>query len=189
MAAEQTPQGMAQKLQALGVEYVLVEGDSAIVPKARELVESASDAVANYGTASLRRWKSEYRFAHELLINPRFQDETGWSFSQPPRLGEGRVVTVQGPASQSVPVQPARRYLNEITVVCPRAPALARAQVNWISSAGEFLKADIRVVECGPQPSTYRMEVIAPGRAAVATVYASGHTEAPVEFKANSFRR
>ncbi|MDB5894741.1 MAG: hypothetical protein JWQ88_2272 [Rhodoferax sp.] len=188
LRTQQTPRDLVTALQGLGVEYVLMDGNPGHEPKASELLLRTTEPVGSYGAASVRRWTAEYRFAQEMLANPHFQDGAGWSSTEAPRKGQGVVVTVQAPAVQSVPVQPDRRYLNEITVVCP-TPALARAQVNWASAGGEFLKTDIRVVECGPQAATHQMEVVAPPRAAIATVYAGGHTEAPVEFKVNSFRR
>lgn len=185
---QKTGPQMAKALQEAGVQFLVVDADW---PQAgpRELVEGVTEAVATFGPVSVRRWKPEHRFREELLLNPRFESPTGWSFTtEPPRPGRGAVVSVRAPAVQTIAVQPARRYLHVITIACEQ-PALARQQINWSSAQSVIVKSDIRVFECGPQPATHQVEVVAPPGAALATVFSVGHTDAPVEFTQNSFRR
>jgi hypothetical protein len=175
-------------LHDAGVEYVLLDADW---PRAgpRQLVEDATEPVASFARVTVRRWKPEYRFQQELLTDTTFRPGGGWQVAPgASRAGDGLWVTAAATATQSVPVQPGRTYLNEIRIACPQ-PGLARAQVNWGSASGVFLKADIRVLDCGPQPTLHEIEVVAPAGAAVATVYASAHGPGRVQFLENSFRR
>lgn len=189
MGVPRTGPDMVKTLQDEGVEYILYDPTWPQPPRPKAIVETVTEPVASYGVASLRRFKDEFRFRQELLANPRFQDATGWHFGgPPPRPGGGLVVAGADAASQVVPVQPLRRYVNEITVRCD-PPSGARAQVNWLSAEGLFLKTDIQVYECGKELSTFRMEAVAPPGAANAAVYAVGHAGGRVEFQQNSLRR
>jgi hypothetical protein len=188
LLAQRDAAAMARLLHDAGVEYVLLDADW---PRAgpRQLVEDATEPVASFARVTVRRWKPEYRFQQELLTDTTFRPGGGWQVAPgASRAGDGLWVTAAATATQSVPVQPGRTYLNEIRIACPQ-PGLARAQVNWGSASGVFLKADIRVLDCGPQPTLHEIEVVAPAGAAVATVYASAHGPGRVQFLENSFRR
>jgi hypothetical protein len=188
LLSQETGSGIANLLQERGVEYVLLD-DRLTRPKLRELVASVTEAVDSMGQVSVRRWKPEYRFQRELLADPEFTGAKAWQFIGDAVHAPGSaLVTVQAPAWQTIAAQPGRHYLDTATIVCPD-PTQARLQVNWSGARGEFLKADIRVVDCTAQPSTHTMEVVAPAGATEATVYASAHTDKRVEFRKVSFRR
>jgi 4-amino-4-deoxy-L-arabinose transferase-like glycosyltransferase len=187
LLAQDSGPAIAAMMQDLGVEYVLLD---AAWPRARqrEMVASVTDVVAAFENITVRRWKPQYRFQHELLEDTDFTRGKGWQFlGEAPREPGGAWVTQQTPAMQTVPVKAGRRYLNAVEIACP-VPTYARLQVNW-SSRTDFLKADIRVVECGPQPSRHAMEVVAPAGATAVTVFASGYGTERVQFRENSFRR
>ncbi|MNP46748.1 hypothetical protein D3C76_1407680 [compost metagenome] len=54
---------------------------------------------------------------------------------------------------------------------------------------GDFITTSIETCDCTTQWETHEMNVVAPANATSVIIYASGHTDTPLEFKSLSFRQ
>jgi hypothetical protein len=180
----------AQLLLGKGVDYVILDENWGSADQ-RKRVAEATEKLAEFGAITVRMIKSDYRFQTELLTNPDFSTYEGWTLSSGEKgQPSGRLTTsVLSPAFQIVSVIAGRRYKNIVTAVCPDQPSKGRLQVNWLDEKSNFIKTDISVFDCTSSEITHSMEAIAPKNASKAVVYASGHTDVPVNFRKVSFRK
>ncbi|QDZ28857.1 glycosyl transferase [Noviherbaspirillum sp. UKPF54] len=188
--AARNEQAIVDALASNGVDFVIFDSGWGDAEK-RKLIEASTEEIAELGTVTVRRIASAYRFQSELLKYPDFTSPEGWS-SGPEgisRAGNGIAVSVVSPAFQSVPVMQKRRYLYSVKARCNGQPTQGRMQVNWTDAKSQFIGTEIRVFDCMDSPTEYKMEIIAPPKATLAVVYASGHTSIPLVFERVSFRQ
>jgi hypothetical protein len=75
---------------------------------------------------------------------------------------------------QRVAVQPEAAYVLRNATYASREKEFARLQINWLDCSGlKLLRADIEVVQTGPQWTDHRVTATAPENACWADVYAS----------------
>jgi hypothetical protein len=125
----------------------------------------------------------------QVLKNPGFEDLEGnmprfWVRRGTPLIDStgqhsfhGKVaVGVDGESwlSQRVPVQPEAAYVLRNATYASREKEFARLQINWLDRSGlKLLRADIEVVQAGPQWMDHVMTTTAPEDASWAEVYVS----------------
>jgi hypothetical protein len=184
-----SPEQIARLLLDHNVDFVILDNQWGSTDKKRA-IESATEKMYEQGEISVRKLKTEYQFQTELLKNPNFSSHDGWALPTElqQQLGVLRV-SVTSPASQSVPVVAQRSYLNSVHAMCHNQQTQGRVQVNWLDANSAFISTDIKVFECSQTSSLHSMKVTAPKTAALATVYASGHTAIPIIFSEVSFRQ
>jgi len=172
------------------VDYVILDGSWGNADK-RKIIEEATEVLAELGSISVRKIRSDYRYQSELLKNSDFSMGSGWSLSpgSDGQAGGEITVSVSSPAVQIVGVTVGHRYLYSATAVCHDQTSQGRLQVNWLDSTSKFINTDIRVFDCTLTETSHSMEVVAPKNAANAVVYASGHNNEPVSFRKISFKR
>ncbi len=180
------------------VNYIILDsnwkqgGDENQTSKVFSFIEKTTEKLMDYGAISVRKIKSGYKFKQELLVNPEFMDNSGWSFSQNTKIDEdtGKVqVNVASPVTQGVSVSKGRQYLNTVVARCAKESTQGRVQINWHDIQGEFVSTNIKVFDCYPDWTEYVMEVVTPENASTAVVYTTGHTLTSLEFKSNSLRQ
>lgn len=187
-----TVQEVASILLQRGVDFVILDSYWQGGAEKRELIGKATELIAEYGTISVRRVSTEYRFKTELLKNPEFASIEGWVLAPGAEydFASGVITTnVAASATQAVQVTPGQRYLNVVVARCAKETTLGRIQINWLDTQGKFVTADIKTFDCAPVWTEQTMEVTTPPAAVVAIVYLTGHTEIPLEFKSNSLRK
>lgn len=194
-AADSEPT-LANILLEKNVDFLIVDSDwtvsSNVSKEQGALIDKVSAKVAQFGHVTVRRLKDDYRFKNELLTNPDFSGSKGWSLDGEALLdvnSKSLIASVSSPGTQSIAVSAGRRYLNAVSARCHKEKTQGRIQVNWSDAKGRFIRAAIQVFECAPDWQEHSMEVIAPPNAAVATIYAAGHTTASLEFKLVSFKQ
>jgi hypothetical protein len=161
-------------------------------PKKRDLIIKATELVMEYGTISVRKVRSEFRFMSELIKNPNFLSIDGWSFASGAQYDANSniiIASVAQPVSQEVKIAPERKYLNSVVSRCLSSKAMGRIQINWLDADKRLIKADIKTFNCTSDWVKYDMEVISPPNANLAIVYVTGHTDVPLLFKSNSLRQ
>jgi 4-amino-4-deoxy-L-arabinose transferase-like glycosyltransferase len=125
----------------------------------------------------------------QVLKNPGFEDLEGdmprfWKRRGTPLIDStgqhsfhGKVaVRVDGEnwLFQRVAVQPEAAYVLRNATYASREKEFARLQINWLDCSGlKLLRADIEVVQTGPQWTDHRVTATAPENACWADVYAS----------------
>jgi hypothetical protein len=186
----QTSKAIAELLLGKGVDYIILD-DAWGPSETRKIIGDATEKIEKFGTITVRKVKNIYRFQTELLMNPDFSTTKGWTRSTETKNqpAEQITVSVSSSAYQTVPVAPGRRYQSGATAICADQPGQGRLQINWLDSRSKFIRVDIQVFDCAASDTSYSMEVIAPRNAAIAVVYASGHTKIPVTFRKISFRK
>ena len=155
-------------------------------------VEKISEKIAEYGSISVRKINTIYRYKSELLNNPDFTSIKGWSLEPKAKFDPDTGIiqaSVSSPAVQEVIIFPGGRYLNTVVARCAKETTLGRVQINWLDAKGVFISTDIKTFECSPVWSEHIMEVTAPLNSVNAVVYVAGHTPIPLEFKSNSLRQ
>lgn len=155
-------------------------------------VEKLSVPIAEYGSLSVRKLKTDYRFKTELLNNPIFTSIQSWALAPGAKYDADTGVistNVASSATQVVSVYSGQRYLNSVVARCDKEPTMGRIQINWLDIKGQFVNVDIKTFECTPTWAEHSMEVTTPPNAVNAVVYVTGHTATPLEFKSNSLRQ
>lgn len=156
------------------------------------LIEKVSEKIAEYGSLSVRKVKTDYHFKTELLSNPDFMSLKGWILAPEAKYdADAKVISanVVSSATQAVAVSSGRRYLNVVVARCAKEPTFGRIQINWLDIKGQFVSTDIKTFECSPTWTEYTMEVTAPQNSTDAVVYVSGQSTISLEFKSNSLRQ
>lgn len=186
-----TVPSVANVLLQRGVDFVILDSYWQN-PEKRELIGKATELIAEYGSISVRRVRTDYRFKTELLKNPEFASMDGWALAPGAEYDStsGIIKTsVAASATQAVAVSPGQRYLNVVVARCAKEATLGRVQINWLDATGQFVTTNIKTFECAPVWTEQAMEVAAPPAATLAIVYVTGHTTIPLEFKSNSLRQ
>jgi hypothetical protein len=169
------------------VDWIIVDLEN--TPRAQlELLLNVSTSYKKIGGLDLRRVNHRY---YERLLNPEFSSLEGWRLTSPSTYDSSRkilTVTVKTPATQRVKVEPGQIYISSVSARCAKLPAPGRVQTNWMNAQGAFITTSIKTFDCATEWEAHEMIVVAPADAAVAIVYASGHTDTPLEFKSLSFK-
>ncbi len=198
IASIKTEQDIANILLKRGVNFIILDSSWNGVnccsggTEKQAFVEKVSEKIAEYGSLSVRKVKTGYRFKTELLSNPDFTSIKGWSLSPDANYDPDTGVilaSVSSTAFQGVAVSPGGRYLNAVVARCSKETTLGRVQINWIDIKGQFVSADIKTFECSPTWAEHSMEVTAPPNAVSAVIYVAGQSAIPLEFKSNSLRQ
>lgn len=197
IASIHTEQDIANILLKRGVNFIILDSNWNGVggvsgPEARDLIEKVTEKLAEYGSISIRKVKTDYRFKTELLINPDFTSIKGWGLAPEAKYDPDTgiiLASVSSTAFQGVAVSPGGRYLNVVVARCAKEPTLGRVQINWLDIKGQFVSTDIKTFECSSTWDEHAMEVTAPPTAVNAVVYVAGQSVIPLEFKSNSLRQ
>lgn len=189
ISAAVTAGEMARLLMSNAVDYVILDSGWG-TPDKRAIIEGATVSLAEMGAVSIRKLGSDYLFKSELLKNVDFSGDEGWALTsgEIDRSAGQVTVSVSTPASQAVPIVEGRPYRNSVTARCANEPAQGRMQVNWLDSSSNFISTDIIVFDCTALDTTYSMDVVAPDKATLAVVYATGHTSKPIIFSVVSLK-
>ena len=197
--AIQSEQDLTNMLINRGVSFVILDSNWNGINccpdegKAKQaLVEKVTEKIAEFGALSVRKVNTGYNFKTEILRNPNFTSINGWGLSPDAKYDpetHSILVNVNSPASQTVVVSTGRRYLNTIVARCAKEPTAGRLQINWHDAKGQFVSADINTFDCSPAWTEHTMQATAPPNAVNATVYTTGHTPIPLEFKSNSLKQ
>jgi hypothetical protein len=83
--------------------------------------------------------KEKYKWSLQLLKNPNFQDNTGWSkFSKKNFLNNQDNIKIVNPAIvQEIKVELNTLVKNVLVSKCFKEEALGRNQINWIDKNGK----------------------------------------------------
>ena len=193
ISSVQTEQNLVDILLKRKVDFLILDSSccGGEVEK-RVRIEKVTEKIAEYGSLSVRKIKPSYLFKTELLANPDFSLIKGWTLSSGVKYDAAAgvlLVNVTAPAVQTVTVSPGVRYLNSTGARCAKEPTLGRIQINWLDNKGQIAGTDIKTFECSSTWAEYAMEVTAPLNAINASIYVTGHSAIPLEFKSNSLRQ
>jgi hypothetical protein len=185
-----TDQDLANILLKRGVNFIIL--DSNWGAEKHAMYEKISEKIAEYGSLSVRKVKTDYRYKTELLSNPDFKSIQGWALAPDAKYDSDKgiiSVNVASSATQVVSVSSGQRYLNSVVARCTKEPTMGRIQINWLDIKGQFDNVDIKTFECTPTWAEHSMEVTTPPNVVNAVVYVTGHTATSLEFKSNSLRQ
>jgi hypothetical protein len=187
---------LAQILLDKGVSWLIVDARwNAMGNVSKEqlgLLSKVSEERWKLGPIAVRRLKDDFRFKTELLLHPDFADIAPWTLSPGARYDVTHrtlLVNVVAPATQTTRIVLGREYEEIVQARCHELPAQGRLQINWSDAQDKFIQASIEVFDCAHEWKEHRMRVTPPPGAASATVYATGHSAIPLEFKLVSLRK
>ena len=183
-----SPSDLTQRLRRRQVNWLVIDLKS--LPQVQlDRLLAVSTSYARLGDMDLRKLNATH---DEQLLNPELSSLDGWSLTSPSTYDPLRkilTVNVKTPATQRVEVTPGLTYINSVSARCATASTAGRIQANWMDDQGDFITASIETFDCTRQWETHEMSVVAPANAMSAIIYASGHTDTPLEFKSLSFRQ
>ncbi|WP_447770687.1 phospholipid carrier-dependent glycosyltransferase [Pseudomonas kilonensis] len=186
--AAASPSELAQRLRRRQVSWLVIDLKS--LPQAPlDRLLTVSTSYARLGDMELRKLNDTH---YEHLLNPELSSLEGWSLTSPSTYDAARkilTVSVKTPATQRVDVTPGQTYINSVSARCATTATAGRVQANWMDEQGDFITTSIETFDCTTQWETHEMNVVAPANATSVIIYASGHTDTPVEFKSLSFRQ
>ncbi|XXF26057.1 phospholipid carrier-dependent glycosyltransferase [Pseudomonas sp. D1-1] len=186
--AATSPAELTRRLRQRQVNWLVIDLKS--LPQAQlDRLLAVSTSYSRLGNLDLRKLNATH---YELLLNPDLSSLDGWNLLSPSTYDTSRkilTVNVNTPATQRVDVTPGLTYINSVSARCAEAATTGRIQANWIDDQGDFISASIATFDCTTHWETHEMSVIAPANATSAVIYASGHTDTPLEFKSLSFRQ
>lgn len=190
--APYTPSALYRLMRNYGITHVIVD---------RSTDASIKNALEKYGTLEFEvedtevlRMPSRPEDMVELLANPGFSDGIdGWSMN-------GLVtydsdihavrVNVENNLTQTIPIRPGVRYLLSVSAECrPEYNASFRLQINWLDGSHRFLRASVTAKPCTDDFHPTTIRVVAPDNAALAQVYATGHTSTYVRINEVSLKQ
>lgn len=183
---------IAHVLLERNVRFVILDKNWSGAPGKQDLISKATESIMEYGSISVRKVRSDFRFNFELLKNPDFSSLDGWSLTQGAQYDANTntiVASVLSPVSQEVKITQGRRYLNQVVSRCLSNPAIGRVQINWLDTERRLIRADIKTFNCTSDWVQYDMEVTSPAYANLAVVYVTGHTDTPLLFKSSKLRQ
>ncbi|MCP1456834.1 phospholipid carrier-dependent glycosyltransferase [Pseudomonas kilonensis] len=183
-----SPSELAQRLRRRQVSWLVIDLKS--LPQAPlDRLLTVSTSYARLGDMELRKLNDTH---YEHLLNPGLSSLEGWSLTSPSTYDAARkilTVSVKTPATQRVDVTPGLTYINSVSARCATTATAGRIQANWMDEQGDFITTSIETFDCTTQWETHEMNVVAPANATSVIIYASGHTDTPLEFKSLSFRQ
>ncbi len=186
--AAASPSELAQRLRRRQVSWLVIDLKS--LPQAPlDRLLTVSTSYARLGDMGLRKLNDTH---YEHLLNPELSSLEGWSLTSPSTYDAARkilTVSVKTPATQRVDVTPGLTYINSVSARCATTATAGRIQANWMDEQGDFITTSIETFDCTTQWETHEMNVVAPANATSVIIYASGHTDTPLEFKSLSFRQ
>ena len=186
--AATSPAELTRRLRQRQVNWLVIDLKS--LPQAQlDRLLAVSTSYSRLGNLDLRKLNATH---YELLLNPDLSSLDGWNLLSPSTYDTSRkilTVNVKTPATQRVDVTPGLTYTNSVSARCTEAATTGRIQANWMDDQGDFISASIATFDCTTHWETHEMSVIAPANATSAVIYASGHTDTPLEFKSLSFRQ
>ncbi|WP_250886164.1 phospholipid carrier-dependent glycosyltransferase [Pseudomonas brassicacearum] len=186
--AAASPSELAQRLRRRQVSWLVIDLKS--LPQAPlDRLLTVSTSYARLGDMELRKLNDTH---YEHLLNPGLSSLEGWSLTSPATYDAARkilTVSVKTPATQRVDVTPGLTYINSVSARCATTATAGRIQANWMDEQGDFITTSIETFDCTTQWETHEMNVVAPANATSVIIYASGHTDTPLEFKSLSFRQ
>ncbi|WP_431480514.1 phospholipid carrier-dependent glycosyltransferase [Pseudomonas thivervalensis] len=186
--AATSPLALTQHLRQRQVKWLVIDLKS--LPQAQlDRLLTVSTSYARLGDLDLRKLNVTH---DERLLNPELSSLEGWSLTSPSTYDASRkilTVNVKTPATQRVEVTPGLTYINSVSARCATTATAGRVQANWMDDQGDFITASIETFDCTKQWETHEMSVVAPANATSVIIYASGHTDTPLEFKSLSFRQ
>lgn len=174
------------------VEFIISDTPADELKEQYALLNEVSTKVSQFGSISVLRFRDDYRFKKELLLNPNFSAVQGWIFSDNSLFDSTSstvLTSVSTPVTQIIKVLPGQRYKNTVVARCHNSKTLGRVQVNWYDLKEQFIRSDIHLFDCSVDWNEISMEVIAPDNVTTATVYATGHTTMPLIFRSVSFKQ
>ncbi|SCW92806.1 phospholipid carrier-dependent glycosyltransferase [Pseudomonas sp. NFACC05-1] len=186
--AATSPSELAQRLRRRQVSWLVIDLKSLHQAPLDRLL-TVSTSYARLGDMELRKLNDTH---YEHLLNPELSSLEGWSLTSPSTYDASRkilTVNVKTPATQRVEVTPGLTYINSVSARCATTVTAGRIQANWMDDQGNFITTSIETFDCTTQWETHEMSVVAPANAASVIIYASGHTDTPLEFKSLSFRQ
>jgi hypothetical protein len=186
--AATSPSELTRLLHRRQVSWLVIDPKS--LPQVQlDRLLAVSTSYARLGDMDLRKLNATH---DEQLLNPELSSLDGWSLTSPSTYDAARkvlTVSVKTPATQRVEVTPGLTYINSVSARCATASTAGRIQANWMDGQGEFITASIETFDCTTQWETHEMSVVALANAMSVIIYASGHTDTPLEFKSLSFRQ
>jgi hypothetical protein len=132
--------------------------------------------------------KEKYEWSLQLLKNPNFEDNTGWSkFSEKNFLDNQDNIKIVNPAIfQEIKVEPNQIIKHSLLAKCFKEPASGRNQINWSDKEKKFIGVSIKVFTCTEDWQEQSMIIKVPEKAAYGIVYTNSHTNIPILVKSNS---
>jgi hypothetical protein len=186
--AATSPAELTRRLRQRQVNWLVIDLKS--LPQAQlDRLLAVSTSYSRLGNLDLRKLNATH---YELLLNPDLSSLDGWNLLSPSTYDTSRrilTVNVNTPATQRVDVTPGLTYINSVSARCTEAATTGRIQANWMDDQGDFISTSIETFDCTTHWETHEMSVVAPANATSAVIYASGHTDIPLEFKSLSFRQ
>lgn len=186
--AAASPSELAQRLRQRQVNWLVIDLKS--LPQASlDRLLTVSTSYTRLGDMELRKLNDTH---YEHLLNPELSSLEGWSLTSPSTYDPSRqilTVNVKTPATQRVEVTPGLTYINSVSARCATTATAGRIQANWLDEQSDFITTSIETFDCTTQWQTHEMNVVAPANATSVIIYASGHTDTPLEFKSLSFRQ
>jgi hypothetical protein len=186
-----TETGMAEVLSKRGIEYLILDSRWNGAPGMLGLISNVTTPVATFRSLTVRKSRTDIKYRTELLLNHDFASVTGWTLSGKATYdATKRILTASAasPAAQVVAVTPGGHYFSSVVARCANEVTMGRIQINWIGAKDELISTSFELFECTSTWSEYTMESVAPASATRAVVYATSHSEVPLEFQRNSLR-
>ena len=179
-------------LDEKGINLIVLDEDFYKNKKVINIIKSISKIEKVFGNISILTLRDEFKFKHELLKNTDLKDVSSWNLTSGSihkKENSSLIVTVSKNATQYFDVEPSREYKLSVQAKCYSQSAQFRLQINWLDKSNNFIETSLKPIDCEMNFKDYSMNVISPSNAKYGVIYATGHTETPVEFHMLSVKR
>ena len=172
------------------IKFLIIDSNDTYYQNKKKIIDTLIEPVflhpfMNVGVYKL---KEKYEWSLQLLKNPNFEDNTGWSkFSEKNFLDNQDNIKIVNPAIfQEIKVEPNQIIKHSLLAKCFKEPASGRNQINWSDKEKKFIGVSIKVFTCTEDWQEQSMIIKVPEKAAYGIVYTNSHTNIPILVKSNS---
>ena len=172
------------------IKFLIIDLNSKFYLNKKKFIDVLVEPVFMHPTKKMGvyKLKEKYRWSLQLLKNPSFQDNTGWSkFSEKNFLNNQDNIKVVNPAIvQQIKVEPNTFVKNVLVSKCFKEKAFGRNQINWKDKNGKSAGVSIKVFRCSEEWEEQSFVIKVPKNAARGIVYTTSHANIPILVKSNS---
>jgi hypothetical protein len=141
-----------------------------------------------YIPIGIYKLKEEYEWSLQLLKNPNFEENTGWSkFSEKNFLDNKSNIKIVNPnIIQKIKIDPNEIFKNTLLSKCLEKQTFGMHLIYWFDSKNKLLEQSYKSFTCTEDWEEQSMIGKVPKRAAYALVYTTSASDVPILVKSNS---
>lgn len=177
-------------LKEYEIKFIIIDKNSKFYLNKKKFIDALIEPVFIYPLydAGVYKLKEKYEWPTQLIKNPNFKDNEGWSkFSEKNFLDDQSNIKIVNPdISQKIKVLPNTLVKSVIVSKCFKEVAYGRNQINWSDKENKSAGVSIKLFRCTDDWEEQSAVFKVPKNAIYGTVHTTSNTNIPILVKSNS---